>query len=667
MVKVCLPPANRNSGLLRADKEGDNLKWQGVVNLRYYGYTAVVKVVEIEDDKKVPPLRYIELLDQPIATNLKNELKVEGLGTPLRSLKNKKKDSEGNNMESKADDAVNGEVENYVLNLAESQLEASATENESALKKLLSDAAFTRLKESETGLHRMVSLVELIDQSQKYYNGVALAKLVMQSYKYHLILLLTDLYIGPDVSISTNARVGAGVRLINCIILDDAEIKAGDLIARLNPGDLQEARTTVLFNVCLPPANRNSGLLRADKEGDNLKWRDVIQNVPIDASIERVILASDGLWKDATNLKNELKVEGLGTPLRSLKNKKKDSEGNNMESKANDAVNGEVENYVLNLAESQLEASATENESALKKLLSDAAFTRLKDSETRLHRMVSLVELIDQSQKYYNGVALAKLVMQSYKYYLILLLTDLYIGPDVSISTNARVGAGVRLMNCIILDDAEIKLLAGGHMSRLKETTTRSLVKPILVCLPPTNRNSGLLRADKGDNLKWRDVIQNVPIDASIERVILASDGLWKAAANLKNELKVEGLGTPLRSLKNKKKDSEGNNMESKADDAVNGEVENYVLNLAESQLEASATENESALKKLLSDAAFTRLKESKTGLHRMVSLVELIDQSQKYYNGVALAKLVMQSNKNHLILLLTNLYNIHEMLWLVR
>ncbi|GJX62930.1 mannose-1-phosphate guanyltransferase alpha-like protein [Tanacetum coccineum] len=32
--------------------------------------------------------------------------------------------------------------------------------------------------------------------------------------------------IGPNVSISTNARVGAGVRLINCIILDDVEIKS---------------------------------------------------------------------------------------------------------------------------------------------------------------------------------------------------------------------------------------------------------------------------------------------------------------------------------------------------------------------------------------------------------------------------------------------------------
>ena len=37
----------------------------GVVNVRYCGYTAVVKVEVREDDKKHPPLPYIELLDQP--------------------------------------------------------------------------------------------------------------------------------------------------------------------------------------------------------------------------------------------------------------------------------------------------------------------------------------------------------------------------------------------------------------------------------------------------------------------------------------------------------------------------------------------------------------------------------------------------------------------------
>ncbi|XP_071910369.1 protein REDUCED CHLOROPLAST COVERAGE 1-like [Coffea arabica] len=45
------------------------------------------------------------------------------------------------------------------------------------LKTFLSDSAFTRLKESETGLHRK-SMQELIGLSQKYYNEIALPKLV---------------------------------------------------------------------------------------------------------------------------------------------------------------------------------------------------------------------------------------------------------------------------------------------------------------------------------------------------------------------------------------------------------------------------------------------------------------------------------------------------------
>lgn len=36
--------------------------------------------------------------------------------------------------------------------------------------------------------------------------------------------------IGPNVSISANARIGAGARLVSCIILDDVEIKVCDWI-----------------------------------------------------------------------------------------------------------------------------------------------------------------------------------------------------------------------------------------------------------------------------------------------------------------------------------------------------------------------------------------------------------------------------------------------------
>ncbi|XP_059651235.1 protein REDUCED CHLOROPLAST COVERAGE 1 [Cornus florida] len=113
----------------------------------------------------------------------KKEMKVEGLGTSLRSLKNSKKNSDGSSTKLQSEnskslpDGVSVEVENTVLPSTEVQLESNGDENEVTLRRLLSDAAFTRLKESETGLHRK-SLQELIDLSQKYYNEVALPKLV---------------------------------------------------------------------------------------------------------------------------------------------------------------------------------------------------------------------------------------------------------------------------------------------------------------------------------------------------------------------------------------------------------------------------------------------------------------------------------------------------------
>ncbi|WCJ22412.1 Tetratricopeptide repeat (TPR)-like superfamily protein [Euphorbia peplus] len=72
---------------------------------------------------------------------------------------------------------VTGDVHDTTSADKESQLENTAKQNELALKQLLSDAAFTRLRDSDTGLHRK-SLQELIDMSHKYYTEVALPKLV---------------------------------------------------------------------------------------------------------------------------------------------------------------------------------------------------------------------------------------------------------------------------------------------------------------------------------------------------------------------------------------------------------------------------------------------------------------------------------------------------------
>lgn len=96
---------------------------------------------------------------KPSTEKAKNEMKVEGLGTPLKSLKNSKKKSDGGNIKlqsesskSPADGAV-GEADNATSPSVESKFETNAKENELVLTEILSDAAFARLKESETGLH----------------------------------------------------------------------------------------------------------------------------------------------------------------------------------------------------------------------------------------------------------------------------------------------------------------------------------------------------------------------------------------------------------------------------------------------------------------------------------------------------------------------------------
>ncbi|KAH6789298.1 Tetratricopeptide repeat superfamily protein [Perilla frutescens var. frutescens] len=133
-------------------------------------------IQHLQDQKKT------EKEKKPSNEKAKNELKVEGLGTPLKSLKNRKKTVDGSTTDLQneniryAADEVKDEAEKTV-NVTESQPDTCASENELMLKSMLSDAVFSRLKESETGLHAK-SLHELIESSQKYYNDVALPKLV---------------------------------------------------------------------------------------------------------------------------------------------------------------------------------------------------------------------------------------------------------------------------------------------------------------------------------------------------------------------------------------------------------------------------------------------------------------------------------------------------------
>ncbi|KAK9749509.1 hypothetical protein RND81_02G130700 [Saponaria officinalis] len=111
---------------------------------------------------------------KPTVPKAKNEMKVEGLGTPLKSLKNKK--SEGNSSVL-SDNAKSSSKGADPMSTTQVQPQSSPNDSELELKKVLSEAAFSRLKESDTGLHQK-SLQELIDLSQKYYDEVALPKLV---------------------------------------------------------------------------------------------------------------------------------------------------------------------------------------------------------------------------------------------------------------------------------------------------------------------------------------------------------------------------------------------------------------------------------------------------------------------------------------------------------
>ncbi|XP_047335433.1 protein REDUCED CHLOROPLAST COVERAGE 1-like [Impatiens glandulifera] len=113
---------------------------------------------------------------KPSAEKPKSEMKVEGLRTPLKSLKNSKRNIATTNIKSDRDIVI-GEDENTATSPLKSHLESHSHENEQALRRLLSDPAFTRLKESDTGLH-CKSIQELIELSRKYYSEVALPKLV---------------------------------------------------------------------------------------------------------------------------------------------------------------------------------------------------------------------------------------------------------------------------------------------------------------------------------------------------------------------------------------------------------------------------------------------------------------------------------------------------------
>lgn len=118
-----------------------------------------------------------------VGEKARSETKVEGLGKPLKVLKNPKTKSDNSNQSPSSvdkissDEVIGGEAQIDKLLSAESHGEIKGTEDELPLKGLLPGPAFMRLKDSETGLH-LKSPQELTEMALKYYDEVALPKLV---------------------------------------------------------------------------------------------------------------------------------------------------------------------------------------------------------------------------------------------------------------------------------------------------------------------------------------------------------------------------------------------------------------------------------------------------------------------------------------------------------
>ena len=95
--------------------------------------------------------------DKKPSVQKKDEMKVEGLGTPLRSLKNKKRREFSQVPIDNSMPTSNGAQDEVPS--TETQPRISPSDNELELERILSDTAFTRLKESDTGLHQKVAYI----------------------------------------------------------------------------------------------------------------------------------------------------------------------------------------------------------------------------------------------------------------------------------------------------------------------------------------------------------------------------------------------------------------------------------------------------------------------------------------------------------------------------
>ncbi|XP_026454190.1 protein TSS-like isoform X1 [Papaver somniferum] len=103
------------------------------------------------------------------------------------------------------------------------------------------------------------------------------------------------------------------------------------------------------------------------------------------------------------------------------------------------------------------------------------------------------------------------------------------------------------------------------------------------------------------------------------------------------SELAVKGLGKQLKVLKKREKETSNTTIEL---DTSEGDARSESMDIGEMADSEDSCRDKAELRKLIPEAAFLRLEASGTGLHQK-SLDELIETAHKYYDEVALPKLV--------------------------
>jgi protein TIF31 len=107
--------------------------------------------------------------------------KIEGLGKPLKALKNSKIVDTADTGSSLGAKSSAESQKDKPSDTELPQGESNASENENLLKDLLPESAFTRLKESETGLHQKVMhCISLQFISQIWYLQVTPSEMLMK-------------------------------------------------------------------------------------------------------------------------------------------------------------------------------------------------------------------------------------------------------------------------------------------------------------------------------------------------------------------------------------------------------------------------------------------------------------------------------------------------------